>query len=271
VNATIDSEKYSMSFPCRLAFAILTCLLPVCAQTMEAEQQALLEETRTAALNYAKSLPDFLCTQTVSRSEDIRSQNRWRLIDRLTIKLSYSGGTEDYKLTQINGKPTNLSLMESGGAVSTGEFGSRMAAIFDARTHTEFRWAGWSTLRKLRVARFAYQVDGQHTGYLLEYGAPNDRDHKSTTAPYHGEILVDPDTHMVMRLTQTAEVPKNFPITHNDCWVEYDYAGVAGKRYLLPSRAFTRMRSGVYTTENNIQFVDYRKFQTETSISFDDK
>jgi len=258
-----------MSFPGFVAIVILACPLALCAQTMDSEQQAMLEETRTAALNYAKSLPDFLCTQTISRSEDVRSQNRWRLIDRLTIKLSYSGGTEDYKLTQINGRPTNLSLLESGGAVSTGEFGTRMAAIFDARTHAEFHWAGWSTLRKARVARFAYEVDSQHTAYILEYGAPNTREHKSTIAPYHGEIFVDPETHMVLRLTQTAEVPKNFPITHNDCWVEYDYAEVAGKRYLLPSRAFTRMRSGIYTTENNIQFVDYRKFQTETSISFD--
>ena len=148
-----------------VAYLVLACAAPVCAQELDAEQHTLLEETRIAALNYAKSLPDFLCTQTVSRSEDLRSQNRWRLVDRLTIKLSYSDGAEDYKLTHINGKPTDLTMLESGGAISTGEFGSRLGAIFDPRSHTEFKWAGWAHFHKTRVARFAYQVDGQHTSW----------------------------------------------------------------------------------------------------------
>src|SRR5438270_3862562 len=73
---------------------------------LDDEQAELIEAARHEALSYSASLPDFLCTEYIKRREDPRGDNRWRSIDTLTVRLSYFGHMEDYKLMAVNGKPT---------------------------------------------------------------------------------------------------------------------------------------------------------------------
>jgi len=250
-----------------MLFVVLGAV-PLSAQELDAEESALIEQTRQAALRYSNSLPDFICTQIVQRSQDVRGDGRWRTLDKLTVKLSYSDHKEDYKLMQINGKDTLQDYLKVGGSLSTGEFGTRLFAVFDPRSHAEFKWKGWGTLRRRKVARFSYRIVQEHTSFLIQYG-PDSKGPNAIVVPYHGEVLVDAETHMVLRLTQTAEIPSTFPISANDSWVEYDYADVGGKSFLLPTHAYSKTRSGRFVAENNIDFRDYRKFQIESNITFD--
>src|ERR1019366_1988615 len=116
--------------------------------------------------------------------------------------------------------------------------------------------------------RFSYRIALEHSNALIQYGAepagPN-----AIIVPYHGEVYVDEETHMVLRLTQQAEIPPGFPINVNESTVDYEFASVAGRQYLLPAHAYVRTRSGNYVAENNVVFHQYRKFQSEAIISFD--
>jgi hypothetical protein len=249
-------------------FALTAAGAPANAQQLEPEQAALLEQAREAALRYSDSLPDFICTEVVRRAQDPQGNGRWRSLDTLTVKLSYFGHKEDYKLMQINAKPTMLDFLHVGGSLSTGEFGTRLFSLFDTRSHGEFHWKGWTTLRKRRVARFAYRVERAHSIFLIQYGdipgGPN-----SIIVPYHGEVYVDEDTHLVLRMTQQAEIPLGFPINANESTIDYEFAAVGASQYLLPTHAYIKTRSGRFLSENNVEFREYRKFQTETNISFD--
>ncbi|MCX6630107.1 MAG: hypothetical protein NTW28_21015 [Candidatus Solibacter sp.] len=258
-----------MPTPAHLALcALLAAGVPAMAQELDPEQAGLLEQAREAAMRYSDSLPDFICTEVVDRSQDPQGNGRWRQLDRLTVKLSYFDHKEDYKLMEINGKPTVLEYLYAGGALSTGEFGTGLYAVFDPRSHGEFRWKGWTTLRKRRAARFSYHIARQNSTYLIQYGAvpsgPN-----AIYVAYRGEVLVDEETHLVLRLTQQAEIPSGFPIDANESTVDYEFAAVGGKQHLLPTHAYTKTRSGKFVAENNMAFRDYRKFQAEASISFD--
>ena len=102
----------------------------------ESDTAELLEKARRAAINYNASLPDFICTQTVHRQEDARGDNRWQPIDTLTVKLSYSGRLEDYKLTAIKGKPTPMDFLKVGGQDSDGRAGRTTANAALALTST---------------------------------------------------------------------------------------------------------------------------------------
>jgi hypothetical protein len=82
-------------------------------------------------------------------------------------------------------------------------------------------------------------------------------------------VYVDEETHLALRLTLRAEIPHGFPINANDSSVDYEFAEVGGKRYLLPSHARSMTKSGRYAAENNVEFREYRKFQAEASITFD--
>ena len=248
-------------------FALLAASAPATAQELDAEQAGLIEKAREAAMRYSASLPDFICTEVVRRTEDPHDNGRWRALDSLTVKLSYSDHKEDYKLMLINGRPTVLDYLYAGGALSTGEFGTRLRSVFDPRSQGEFRWKGWTTLRKRRVARFTYRIERENSNFLIQYG-PVPTGPNAIIVPYRGEVYVDDETHMVLRLTQQAEIPQSFPITGNESTIDYEYAEVGGKPYLLPSHAHVKTRSGKYVAENNMEFREYRKFQTEATITF---
>src|SRR5271157_4318028 len=104
---------------------------PVIPKPMAREQSYALEEAARNSLNYAASLPDFICTESVRRYEDmkLKEKQNWELKDTLSLKLSYFEHVEDYKLVAVNGKSTYRSYLEVGGAVSQGEFGSLLLSI----------------------------------------------------------------------------------------------------------------------------------------------
>ena len=249
-------------------FVLLAARVPAVAQPLEPDQAGLLEKAREAAIRYSDSLPDFICTEMVRRTQDPQGNGRWRTMDTLTVKLSYFGHREDYKLMQIDGKPTPQEFLEVGGALSTGEFGTRLYSIFSPRSQGEFHWKGSTSLRKRRAARFSYRIARERSNFLIQFGAVREGPNAIVVA-YHGEVYVDEETHQVLRFPQPAEIPQGFPINANESTVDYEFAAVAGKQYLLPAHALVVTRSGHYIAENKVEFREYRKFQTEANITFD--
>ena len=101
------------------------------------------------ALNYSKTLPDFICTQVTRRFAAPLPGTRyggradappsWQTLDTLTIKLSYFEQKEDYKLILVNNTVTTQDFRTIGGATSTGDFGSMMKDIFELAHHGPLR------------------------------------------------------------------------------------------------------------------------------------
>ena len=240
---------------------------PAAEHPLKPDQAELLEAARHHALSYASSLPDFLCDQIVRRSEDARGNGRWRELDILKIKVSYFGHHEDYKLLEVNHRPTVLDYMLIGGTVSTGEFGTRLLAVFARESRAEFAWKGWSHVHGRPVAVFTYHIAKEHSGYSVQFGAVPAGANVAVIG-YHGEISVDPQSDAVMRVSLIGDMPPHFGISACASWVEYDYRDVAGRPYLLPVTAETSLTSGRYQSANKIEFQEYRKFQTDATITF---
>jgi hypothetical protein len=237
------------------------------AGSLNPEQAELLEAARHHAFSYSASLPDFLCDQIVRRSEDLRGTGRWHDLDTLKIKVTYFGHHEDYKLMEVNQRPTVQDYKLLGGTISTGEFGTRLLAVFAKRSEAEFAWKGWTHVRGRLAGVFTYRIDKDHSGYSVQFGAVNAGPDVAVIG-YHGEIAVDPQTHAVLRITLIGDMPRHFGITACASWVEYDYRQVAGSSYLVPVTAETNLTAGSYKSSNKIDFQEYRKFQSEATITF---
>jgi hypothetical protein len=250
------------------ALGIMARAAPAAEPKPSAEEQGrLLEQVREGALDYTRSLPDFICTQVVKRFEDRSGRDRWTPIDTLTVKLSYFDQMEDYKLLTIDNKPTNLDYMKSGGSASKGEFGTILNVIFDPKSAGEFHWKNWTTLRKRRAALYTYRVDRAHSSYVVSVQLDRDNQVEAVVG-FHGEIVVDRGTNMPMHLTMEGEMPVNFPARQSVTSLDYDFAEVGGQEYLLPLRAEVEMRSTRLHTRNSVAFHGYQKFHTETTITF---
>lgn len=235
------------------------------------EKNQVLEEAARNSLNYAASLPDFICTETVRRFEDakLKEKQNWELKDTLTLKLGYFSHVEDYKLVAINGKPTYRTYEEVGGAVSQGEFGSLLISIFRGAPRDRFAWDHWTTLRRRPTMVYAFRVKLEHATYNIHFEAAGYQPVTVLTGQ-HGFVYIDHVTKQVVRVYMEADdIPDDFPVTSVTTMLDYDFVDVGGRQFLLPLSALVRMGTHRMQMRNEVAFEQYRKFTSDTSITFD--
>jgi hypothetical protein len=234
------------------------------------EQERVWEAAREKSLSYTSSLPDFICTETVRRYKDPEGREDWHLADTLMLKLTYFGHKENYQLVSINNHPTHLSYEETGGAITEGEFGSLLGSVFADSSQTEYRWDHWTTLRQRPAHVYRFRIAVEHSGYQLTFGTVNGYA-AHVSMGQHGYIYVDRETNDVVRIVAESEsLPRDFPVKRAASVLDYGFVDVGGHSYLLPLRAVTRLDTLPLEHRNEVQFLDYRKFSSDATVTFGD-
>ena len=230
-----------------------------------AEQQKLLAEVREYAENYTKRLPDFLCLQVTRRYYDPTGLEFYRLADTVATRLSYVEQKEDYKVILVDNKPSDVSYDQLGGATSTGEFGSLMRELFDPDSEANFTWERWGKLRGRLTHVFRYRVRTSRSKWRVSY-----EKQQEIIVGYSGNVYVDADVPMVVRITMEAEdIPPAFPIQRAATTLDYDFSKIGDAEYMLPLKAEVRMREGKLLLKNEVEFRRYQKFGAEATITYD--
>jgi hypothetical protein len=237
---------------------------------MRTEQDSILRSAAVNAINYSAGLPDFMCTEVVHRYEDMGGTGKWKSRDVLQVTLSYFEHQEEYKLTAINGHATTRAYdsYSVGGALSEGEFGTDLAALFLPKSKTEIRWDHWTHLRRRVAHVFFFRIAAANSQFRMEYGTGSDS-RVSATAGQHGYFYVDRDTGQVLRINAAADLPRDFPVRKATTLLDYDFSTVAGRQFLVPLHAEIRMSTDYIFTRNQLDFTAYRKFSGESTITFD--
>jgi hypothetical protein len=228
----------------------------------QAMQQKILDEAREYALNYSKSLPNFICAQNTRQYVNNRQYGN------ILAKLTYFEQHEKYDTITVNDKPTNQAYDSLGGSISTGEFGSMLHGIFDPQTDAQFSWGGWRTIHvnhKAYVFRFA--VDQPHSAWQIE-----DRDsHEKISPAYEGFVWIDVRDNTILAFSQKAvDMPSTFRVTEADTRLDYDTADISGVAFVLPSKAVMHMQTGKDDQKNEITFHNYHKYSADSTLTFSD-
>ena len=236
------------------------------------DQGKIIDAAREYALNYTKQLPNYICLQVTRRYVDNSVKNApgeefWRMVDTFATRLSYFEQKEDYKVVMVNNKPVeNISMEKLGGAVSAGEFGSMMRAIFVPDSEARFDWDHWGTLRGKPVYAFSYDIDQPHSQYHIQW-----EDTLDITSAYRGLIYIDPDTNMIVRITQEAyNIPTSFPVLAVKETLDYDLQKIGDGEYLVPLKVTVTSRTTKYLSKNEVEFRLYKKFGADATIKFED-
>lgn len=244
----------------------LSADFPPAAVPATAQQQTMIDAARNHVVAYSHELPDFFCLEEVRRFENTRGS--WQLKDFLEIKLTYFEHHEKYDLLKLNGKPTIRSFDSVGGAISQGEFGSLLLSVFADDSETRFRWDHGTTLRGRPANVFQFRILAAQSSYRLAYRMGNGQIN-STITGQHGFVYIDAATNVVMKVIADADsIPRNFPVHQAHTVLEFGFTDVGGKPFLLPLRADVRMRSDYILTKNEVNFRSYRKFGTESTLTF---
>jgi hypothetical protein len=235
------------------------------------EQAEILDEMREYALNYTKSLPNYVCVQTTHRKIDpndkLHQKGYITTGDVVQELLTFYDRKETYDVKMVNGKSvTNLKHEQLGGVTSSGEFGTMMADIFDPESGTEFAWEAWHTLREKRVYAFAYHVDKEH-GYSME----DLESHRSYTSAYKGLVYWDRDAHAIPKITKdTIGIPADFPIREVHIALVYDMIKVGDQAYMLPYHYQLDSTADKFTSNSEADYKLYQKYGTKATITFGD-
>jgi len=248
---------------------LVASLMP--AETPDStDAAALIEKSRQISMAYIHSLPDFMCTEVVSRyrlGNAMGMRLDWLPLDKLTVSLSYFQQHETHELKLLDGLPTDRKFNSADiGMTSTGEFGGILTSIFDPASRTSFRWRSWKTLHDRPVGVYVYQVEQGHSKYYVETGKPGKM--RSAIVGFHGTLEIDHDSGEVIHLDHvTGHVP-SAPEFKAVTEVDYDKVEVAGSRYMLPVHSQTRIdrRNGAMKSES--EFQDYRKFDVGSKLDF---
>jgi len=119
------------------------------------------------------------------------------------------------------------------------------------------------------MAVFNYFIDSGHSSFSIASGEGEGDEQRIITA-YKGLVYADPNTGEITRIKFVAvDIPKTFPVQEATDILDYDLADINGKQFVVPLSAKLLMRAGRQNAKNEIEFRNYRKFGTESSITYD--
>jgi hypothetical protein len=173
---------------------------------------AFVEQVRQRALAYDENLPNFICTQETRRScVSSKPGAEWKLLDTLTIRLSYFGKKEDYRVVAVNGKPTDKALTQMKGSKTAGDFGSILRSLFRWKSETKFEWQRWTEWNGRKVAVLGFHIDQAHSTFQ---STSRTRTHTTTVNwAAEGTVYADAETKQVVRLTvDSVDMPDTQPV-----------------------------------------------------------
>ena len=231
-------------------------------------QASIIEKIRAYAMNYTDNLPNFICTQVTRRQIDQTGTGQnYQSIDKIQEQLTYFEHHENYKVMAINGQMVqNRDHDKLGGAVTSGEFGSFMGEIFAPESEARFDWHHLGKWDGHIVYVFSYRVAKANSHYTIEH-KPSGR---TIVAGYHGLVYADRDTSAIRHITLECEdIPADFPIQEVKTELTYDVVKINEREFLLPLKWEMHSRDGRYLAWNSAEYALYRKFGTESSITFD--
>jgi hypothetical protein len=226
--------------------------------------EQIVQDARTAAGAFSAGLPNYLVHQVTSRYFATGFPTHWQEIDVVTADLAYVDGKEDYRNVQVNGNPVNNP--ERTGSWSTGEFGTTLEDVMSFATNAAFKRRGEEKMLGRTAVVYDYSVAQPNSHWTMV--SPDGRQYKPA---YDGAVWIDRESRRVLRIEQRATAfPRDFPINRAECKLQYAWVRIEQKSYLLPwaSENIGCMSGSGACTRNALEFKNYRKFTTESNISF---
>jgi hypothetical protein len=252
---------------------------------LSSEQTSVLESARTLAMQYTHVLPDFICTQTTHRTITRAMDSNGNIgasvsgrspiaamagssgysSDNIDEQLTYVGGKESYEVLNVNGRKVhNVDHMHFQGVTSEGEFGSMLVQVFDPTSHTTFTWGHAANVHGRRAWMYEFLVPKESGTEVIARDS-----NKEILVSISGQAYIDPETKAVLQIASKLDLPSGFPIRLAQRIIEFAPHEIAGKNYSLPTRSLVHMEDGKSVYDNRIEFKNYHRFASESTIHFD--
>jgi len=235
-------------------------------QIQEDAVDSYLEKTRAVSESFLEKLPNYLCTQYVTRYGSASRPVDWKAIDIVSANVAYENGKERYSSVSVNGRPIYKAMEEVGGSWSTGEFGTMLQDVLSPATAAKFHYSRNSLIRGKTVRVYDFEVLSENSHWRVGVGS------QSIYPAYRGALWIDPTSGYVLRIEMQAQrLPQGFPSELVESAVDFDTVQLGGKQFLLPVHAenLSCQRASLSCVRNAIDFRNYHLYEAESNITFD--
>jgi hypothetical protein len=192
----------------------------------------------------------------------------------------------------------------NGQIVLLGQGPVLSTVLREAQDSATFAWLRWETINGKQAAVFSYTVQKKKSHYAVDYccfpdvsqagkanfssasigsltggggGASGNfqtatdwHDYKANSLPYHGELFIDPDTGIVVRLITSAEFKNSDVVHQEDQRIDYAPVTVGDKTLVLPVKSVIGTEvvpngdsgsAGKYSTRHTFLTTEYKDYQ----------
>jgi hypothetical protein len=208
--------------------------------------------------------------------------------------VDFTNGVEQNPLAKDKtqwGANKMIALLGNGPALGS--------VIQEAEATGKINFLRWEAVNGKPAAVFAFSVDKKKTHYAVNYCCFPDVDQAGmmsysarsassgpaahgnmqtttswkpykATVPYHGEIFVDPDSGIVVRLVTQAEFKGTDVVHQEDQRIDYGPVPVGGKTLVLPIKTVISTEvvpngdsqaAGKYSTRHTFFTAEYKNYQ----------
>ena len=256
----------------RRAGVLFAAALPLLVRAQDPtrpEQRALLTKIQHYADTYTQQLQDFTCTQIMTRS-GARAENRpgaapkWKHLETQEIELNFVGHREHYRLLKVNGDARNPEKKVKNGYTRTsGEFGSMMRAVFDPKSRADFQWDHSTATSERKVCVYSYRVARENSSMGLR------TEFRRIALAYTGYVSADCATGQILRIESDSEPDRSGFLIHTA--IRYGPVTIADREFFLPTSVENISGFDRTLTKAEIRFENYRKYNADASIKFEDE
>ncbi len=227
-------------------------------------EDPLLAKAIEATIEFQQELPDFVCLERMKRSSSHNLGKKWNQDDVVEAEILTLRGKAQLSEIKIDGKPigaTDMSQLD--GAWSFGEYDGVVASLFNPRSRAQFTKQGSAQLGEHEALIYEYKIEGEYSRWTVSVGG------RATNPAYHGKVWIDTETGRALRIeTEASYLPDDFPLSSVSGVLQYGEVEINSRIYLLPARAESSSceRDSEFCTQLEIEFLDYRKFSSESSL-----
>jgi hypothetical protein len=240
-----------------------------------------------------------IATNQGKLTEDVWTEPR---MEKGSQFIYFIGATES-QVESMNGaeipsKMKDKNLWGANGQIALAGQGPVLSAILQqAQAAGNLNWLRWETVNGRLTAVFSFAVDKKRSHYAVNYCCFPDTDQAGATqvsmgasqapgnlgsmhtytswspykatVPYHGEIFVDADSGIVVRLITDADFKPSDVVSQEDRRVDYAPVMVGGKPLIVPVRTLIDTESasvgqdtaGRYHTRRTLFILEYKDYK----------
>jgi VWFA-related protein len=220
--------------------------LPVLPPPDLSEQRRIMALTVDYVTKTTHQLPNFYATRETTRFEDTPQgygPNRSFVPYQPLHAVGSSTATTNYRDgEEVADSSAGKKPQETTGLNTTGEFGPILQTALLDGARSKLAWSHWERGAHGPEAVFGFEVPREKSHYQVTFccisgGVANHVFQRYSG--YHGEIVVDPATGAVLRLTLAADLKSETSMTRADIMVEYGQVEIDDQTYICPVRSIS--------------------------------